>query len=800
MTDTPRLTIRRAAVLGAGVMGAQIAAHLANADVPVLLYDLAASDGPPEGIARASIARLGRLEPAPLATPGRAAHIEPASYAHDLARLGDCDLVIEAIAEKLEWKTALYAQVAPHLRADAVFASNTSGLSIATLAAALPAGLRARFCGMHFFNPPRYLPLVELIRHPDSDPQLLDALETWLTSWLGKHVLRAPDTPNFIANRVGVFSMLAVLRHTQTFGLGLDEVDALTGPAIGRPKSATYRTADVVGLDTLAHVVDTLRSTLPEDPWRASFTLPDWLQALIARGALGQKTGAGIYRKDGRTIRVLDPASADYRDSRGTVAAEVAAILARRDPVARFAALRASAHPQARFLWAIFRDLFHYCAVHLADIADSARDIDCALRWGFGWALGPFETWQAAGWRAVAEAIEADRVAGRTLSDAPLPAWVPALEGVHTPAGSYSPRRGSFAPRSTLAVYARQLCPERLLGEAAPEAGETLFENAGARLWRRPDIDARIGVLSFTSKMHALTEPVLAAIHAALDLAEAQLDGLVLWQRPPFAVGADLRQMRAEVMAVEDGGDPQRLDDIVAFFQRTALRLKYARVPVVAAIDGLALGGGCEFAMQVAHRVFALEAPIGLVEAGVGLIPAGGGCKEFVLRAARIGAQTANRDPFAAVQTAFLPIATAQVAKNAREAQEIGFAQPSDDVLLAAAELPYVAIRRARALAETGYRPPLPPRAVPVAGRDGIATLEMLLVNLRAGGQISEHDYRIGRALAEALCGGAVDPGTCVDETWLLGLERRLFVELLQTPETQARIAHMLETGKPLRN
>ncbi len=348
-------------------MGAQIAAHLANAGIPVVLFDLAAKEGDPNGLVAKAIAGLARQEPAPLAAKDRAASIEAANYGDGLGRLGECDLVIEAIAERLDWKRDLYEKIAPHVAANAILASNTSGLSLAALSAAVPAALRTRFCGIHFFNPPRYMYLVELIAAPETDAALLDALEAFLTTALGKGVIRAKDTPNFIANRIGIFSVLATMKHTEAFGLGFDVVDALTGPAIGRAKSATYRTADVVGLDTMAHVVKTMFDTLPDDPWHALFATPPTLAALVAQGALGAKAKAGFFRKVGKDIQVLDPAARDYRAAAGQVAPEVAELLKIRSPAEKFAKLRASAHPQAQFLWAIFRDLFHYSAYHLRD-------------------------------------------------------------------------------------------------------------------------------------------------------------------------------------------------------------------------------------------------------------------------------------------------------------------------------------------------------------------------------------------------------------------------------------------------
>ena len=777
-------------------MGAQIAAHCANADVPVVLFDLSAKEGDPNGIVNKALAGLKKLQPAPAATKARLAAIEAANYADDLAKLGECDLIIEAIAEKMEWKLDLYAKVAPHIRPDAIFASNTSGLSITALSEGMPADLRARFCGIHFFNPPRYMALVELIATASTDAAMLDQLETWLTTRLGKSIVRAKDTPNFVANRVGVFSILAVMHHTARLGLGFDEVDLLTGPKIGRPKSATYRTADVVGLDTLAHVVHTMKATLPDDPWHGYFDTPAWLAALIDKGALGQKTRAGIYTKQGKQIQVLDLGHQDYRESGGHIAPEVEEILKLRDPAEKFLELRACPHPQAQFLWAIFRDVFHYCAHHLGEIANNARDVDFAMRWGFGWGQGPFETWQAAGWQTTAKAIQEDIDAGHAMVSTPLPDWVFTREAVHEPAGSFSAADGTVHPRSTLRVYERQLYPETVLGEAPPDTGETLWENAGVRLWRRPDQDAGIGILSITSKMHAIGEEVLDGVIEAVARAEHDLDGLVVWHEAPFAVGANLMQVTEAIK----GGQFERLEQTVARFQQASMTLKHAQVPVVAAVQGMALGGGCEFVMHAAHRVMALESYVGLVEAGVGLIPAGGGCKEFALQADQLARRAAGGDVFLYIQNAFQTIAMATVAKSALEAVELGFAKASDDVLFNPHELLYAALRRARGLAEAGYRPPVINPGVKVAGRNGIATCEMMLVNMGEGGFISEHDYRVAKSAATALCGGEVESNARVSEQWILDVERALFVDLLKHEKTQARIVHMLETGKPLRN
>jgi 3-hydroxyacyl-CoA dehydrogenase len=789
-TVAQRFHVRQAAVLGAGVMGAQIAAHLANANVRPILFELAAEGKDKNANVRKALDNLARLEPSPLATKAALSQIVPANYDENLALLRDCDLVIEAISERMDWKKSLFEKVAPHLSPNVIFASNTSGLSITEMAKTLPAALRKRFCGIHFFNPPRYMRLVELVPTPDTEAGVLDQLETFLTTTLGKGVIRAKDTPNFIANRVGVFSMLATMHHTKQFNLGFDEVDALTGPAIGRAKSATYRTADVVGLDTMAHVVKTMADTLPADPWAPFYKAPDWLAELVAKGSLGQKTKAGIYTKKGKDILVLDLGRKDYRVSAGAIAEEVQAILKERNPGEQLAKLRASSNPQAQFLWAIFRDLFHYAATHLADIAHCARDVDLAIRWGFGWARGPFELWQAAGWKRVAQWITEDIAAGKTMAKGALPKWVFERDGVHAAEGSFSAETGKMVPRSGLPVYGRQLFPETVLGEKVAERGTTVFEDDGVRLWHMGD---RIAIVSFKSKMHSLGEEVLKGLDRAIDEAERGFDALVIWHEAPFAVGANLKAALEALKA----GQFEAFEQMVALFQQTSQRLKYALVPSVAAVEGMALGGGAEFVMHSQRAVVALESYIGLVEAGVGLLPAGGGLKEFAQRSA---AWAKGGDAFPELQRYFRMAAMAEVSRSAENAREMGFLRQGDVVVFHPAELLYVAKAEARSLADASARPALPPAQIPVAGDTGIATLKMMLVNMKEGGFISGHDYEIASRIAEILCGGAVEPGSLVDEKWLLDLERRHFVELGRMPKTQERIEHMLKTGKALRN
>ncbi|MEO5596659.1 MAG: 3-hydroxyacyl-CoA dehydrogenase/enoyl-CoA hydratase family protein [Lysobacteraceae bacterium] len=786
------LLVRRVAVLGAGVMGAQIAAHLVNAGVDTVLFDLPAKDGDASGIAKKAIANLVKLSPAPLAVKSLAGAITPANYDQDLQLLQGCDLVIEAIAEKLDWKKELYAKIVPHLSEGAILASNTSGLSINALAEVLDASIHERFCGVHFFNPPRYMHLAELIPCKKTNPQVLEKLETFLTTTLGKGVVYARDTPNFIGNRIGVFSILSTAYQTAQFKLGFDEVDALTGPLIGRPKSATYRTADVVGLDTMAHVIKTMGDTLADDPWHKYFKAPAWLQALVEKGALGQKTGAGIYRKVGRDIQVLDLAAQDYRISAGDVAPEVAEMLKLKDPVAKFAALRASELPQAQFLWAIFRDLFHYSAYHLASIAQTARDVDLAIRWGYGWKLGPFETWQAAGWKQIAGWIADDIVAGKAMSSAPLPDWVfDGRDGVHGPDGSYSPARNTRLPRSQLPVYQRQRFPDPVLGETF-DRGQTVFETDSVRMWHDGD---GIAVVGFKTKMHTVNDGVLEDLQQAITTAEQDFDGLVIWQdSEPFSAGADLKG----AMGLLKAGKVDDFDAMIATFQATSQRIKYALVPVVAAVRGMAFGGGCEFQMHSARTVAALESYIGLVEAGVGLLPGGGGLKEIATRAGLAAGQSG--DVFAGLKPYFETVAMGKVSTSALEAKELGLLRADDVIVFNAHELLYVAKQQARALAESGYRPPLPARQIPVAGDVGIATFKMMLMNMLEGRFISEHDFEVSTRIATVLCGGEIDRGSLVDEDWLIELERKHFVALAQMPKTQERIVHTLTTGKPLRN
>jgi 3-hydroxyacyl-CoA dehydrogenase len=821
-----KFQVRKVAVLGAGVMGAQIAAHLVNVNVPVVLFDLQAKEGPKNGIVTKAIDNLKKIKPAPLGLPELAGRIVAANYEEHLSLLTECDLVIEAIAERMDWKLDLYNRIAPALAPHAVVASNTSGLSITKLSEALPEAVRPRFCGIHFFNPPRYMQLVELIATPSTQARVMDDLETFVTSALGKSVVRAKDTPNFIANRVGIAGMLATMKEAQNFGLSFDVVDDLTGKKLGRASSGTFRTADVVGLDTMAHVIRTMQDNLgagkaAEDPFEALYETPAVLAGLLAKGALGQKTGAGFYKKVGKDIQRLDPATGEYVPAAGKAEPIVERML-KKPPAERLKLLRESSNPQAQFLWAILRDGFHYAAVHLASIADTARDVDFAMRWGFGVKQGPFELWQQAGWKQVAQWVQEDIDAGKALCSAPLPEWVWAVDGVHGTEGSFSPAQSKIRlhkieqslgpvkfsldanlsslkhlPLSPLVVYARQPFREDVVGAGAVDAlqsGTELYRNDEIRVWT-PDGD--IVVATITAKLHLISPAVTEGLVKAVEIAEGAYRGVVIWSPDDvFSAGANLESLMPVFMKLGSKGiapEEKKLQDAM-------LRLRYAQVPVVAAVRGLALGGGCEVAIYSARRVATVEAYMGFVEVGVGLVPGAGGLTYVARRASEMAAAgNANADLLKFLTDGFTNAAMAKVGISAHDSRKLGYLLEGDVIVPHKDELLYVALVQAKALAESGWRPPA--RApFPVAGRNAKATIQGQLANMRDGGFISAHDFHLASCIADVVCGGDVDAGSMVTEEYLMALERQHFCALLDHPKTQERIMGMLSTGKPVRN
>lgn len=780
--------VRKVAILGAGVMGAQIAAHFGNAGIPVVLFDLKASSGGANDLIKKAVDGLKKLSPKPLAWAQSLDYITIANYDDNLDLLLGCDLIIEAIAERIDWKEALYTKIANHVNDNAIIASNTSGLSIETLSKSLPEKLRSRFCGIHFFNPPRYMPLVELIPHAGTNAKVLPVLESFLVTSMGKSVILAKDTPNFIANRLGVFSMLVACIHAEKYNIPIEVVDQLTGKNLGRPKSATFRTADVVGLDVFAHVAKTMLDNC-KDGWESCYTVPVWMDKLMASGALGQKTKAGVYKKDKEGIKVIDLETGQYRLADKKADPKVLEILRLKTWAEKFDALNASDSAEAKFLLACFKDIFHYCAVLLGEIADTTRDMDFALRWGFGWSEGVFEIWQNAGWQKIAKWLSSEIEAGKTLGHRKLPNWVGTLDsGVYVDNKHFNIQKNALVERVQLPVYKRQLFPDLVINEKPSINEVVLYENAGVKLWSTGD---DIGILSFKTKMCTVNNDVLNGINEAIKIAEAKCIGMVIWQyKDVFSAGANLEEFGFSFMMNGADGVRQVIND---GHQTITQNIRYSRIPIIAAVKGFAFGGGCEIMLHCHGVVAALESYIGLVEAGVGLLPGWGGTTEMAYRA------SLAIDPWKDFEKRYKNLAMAQVAGSAREAQEMGFLRDSDTIVMNSREILLIAKEKAKFMAVSGFRTPVKPK-FKVFGKQGIATVNGLLANMYAGGQISDHDLLIAKNIATVMCGGEIEKGTVVSEDWVLKVELEKFIELATTEKTAARIQYMLTNGKPLRN
>lgn len=764
------MTFTNAAVLGAGTMGAQIALHLANAGVPVTLLDVSRE------AAVAGLARARALKPDPQFLPDTWTRVRTGSFDDDLARLADADWVLEAVVERIDVKRALLEKVAAVCRADAVLTTNTSGIPVSAIAEGWPIERRRRWLGTHFFNPPRYLPLLELVPTADTDPEVVERMATFGDRVLGKGVVVAKDTPNFIGNHLGLHGVAAILRAVESGRYTIDEVDAMTGPAIGRPGSATFRTMDIAGLDVLAHVMKNLEDRLPDEADRAWFRQPSLVTRLLERGALGEKTGRGFYerRRDAQgasAVFTLDPATLEYQPQRKPVFPSIAAAAAIDDTGARIRALFLGADTVGRFLRETLAPTLLYAARVAPDIAHSIDDIDRVMRWGFGWEIGPFETLDAIGLREVVDAASAAGVTG-----------VPPLIAEALAAGRNRLREAPMPARPGLLI----------LTEAARRS-QVVKTNAGASL-----VDLGDGVLAvqFHSKMNAIGGDTLAMIHAGITEAVTNHRALVVGNEAPnFSAGANLMLVLLEAQE----GNWDELDLMVRAFQRATMALRLSPVPVVVAPAGLALGGGCEMALH-ADRVHAAgDTFMGLVEVGVGLIPAGGGTKEMLARAmARLASPTA--DPLPAVQQAFETVALAKVSASGPDAARLGYLSALDTFSMNRERL--IADAKAQALARVaeGYRAPLPRTAIPVGGESLAAALKLGVHLAWRAGRATDHDVVVGRALAQIFAGGSLPHATTVTEQHLLDLEREAFLRLLGEPKTLARIQHTLTTGKPLRN
>ena len=800
------------AVLGSGTMGGQIAAHFANLGFDTMMFDTS------EEALSKSIVMMKKLKPTPFASASVSRLIKTSTY-DNLDALSSCDFIIESIVENLDIKKQLFKQISPHVNDNAILVTNTSGLSIQKIAESSPEKLRSRIFGVHFFNPPRYMPLVELIRTSYSDEVLLNKAEGFITSALGKEVVYAKDSPAFVANRIGVFSFMAVLKHAENFNLAADTVDALTGKRVGRPASATFRTLDVVGLDVMSNVVKNIYENAKDDPWIELFKIPDWIEALIEKGSLGSKTRKGIYEKVGKDIYVFDPKDGEYRLSDKTVSAKVKKILKDSGSIENaLLELSKSDDPQAQFLWSVHRDVFHYTAFHLEHVAETARCVDLALKSGFAWQKGIFEQVQITGWSQVRELLNKDIKEGKTLSTQPLPAWVMNQPFVYSDEGAFNPNKNQFIPRSSHPVYERQLNKALLSGEKQNQL-EVLIDGESTKLI---DIGNGIASISFKTKMNVLSASVLTELPECLDYLESNnFHALVFRQEQEhFCAGANLYEVISAIklgLLEKDPGVTSKakkkafevmhpelpkigklysIKNTVRMLQDLLMRLKHGKILTIAAVDGLALGGGCELLLHCNKVVASMNSYIGLVEVGIGGIPAGCGSKEMALRAYL---NKESDDIFPLLSKHFEQIAMAKVSVSALEAREMGYLKSEDVIIANPNELLYVAKHQALAMLESGYRSPLDD-TFKVVGKAGYANIMAQVANLFEGHFMSEHDKYCISSLAKVMTGSLVEENTVVNSKMILDLERKYFVELLGTQKTQDRIEFMLRNSKPLRN
>jgi 3-hydroxyacyl-CoA dehydrogenase len=798
-------------------MGSQIAGHLANNGIKCFLLDLApsVSAGAGDGkdgrkrpgrsqLAEAAMDRLLKLKPAPLYSNDVLKLITPGNFEDDLARIGEADWVIEAVAENPAIKAQVWSRIAPHIRPDAIASTNTSGIPIGSLAQALPADLRRRFLGTHFFNPPRYLHLLEVIPAADTDPNVVADISRFAEQVLGKGVVVARDIPNFISTRIGCYGMMAVLEAMEEFGIGPDEADSITGPAMARPRSATFRTLDLVGLDVFVDVCANVSRSVSDEAERKAFLPPQYFHQLIGRKWLGEKSGQGFYKRvqqDGKTeILALDPKSLEYRPQKRMQSAALAAVRDIEDPGERLKTVVNADDVAGRFAWRVLSRLLAYSAGKVGEVADDVASIDRAMRWGFGWELGPFETWDALGVKPTTERMRADGLN--------IPGWVEDLAATdgkfyrHEPAGS-----SQWAPRS-VAVPVPE--PSRTLSlERLRAIGRRVSARPGATIF---DIGDGVAFLDFHSPKQAIGGDMLDAIYESLETVPGDFRGLVIGShvRPNFSVGANLFLM---VMSAQDG-EWEQLEAMVRRFQYGMLGLKRASFPVVVTPFGLALGGGAEVVLAADRIVAAAESYIGLVEVGAGIIPGGGGCKEMLLRAYDgVALQYAGAGPRRGMLGQLVPepdvnpvlahlfevIGLARVSGSAVEARQMGFLRPFDVIVPNLDQVLYAAKHVVCELDEQGYTPPAP-QEVLVAGEGARAVLDLAAQHMVWGGFASEHDFKIARKLAHVLTGGDRPAGSRASEEYILDLEREAVMSLFGEPKTVARMQHLLETGRPLRN
>ncbi len=812
--------IEKAVVLGAGTMGSRIAAHFANAGLPCVLLDIVppnlpadASAGERNKIVRAGLDAAKKSKPAAFFTPALAEKIAIGNFEDDLARCAEADWIIEVVAENLEIKRKLLARVAQFRKPGAIVTTNTSGLPVRLIAEGMSEEFQQHWAGTHFFNPPRYLKLVEVIPGPKTSADVVESLSEFCDRRLGKGVVLAKDTPNFIANRIGTFSMLNALRLMGTLGMTVEEVDACTGPAVGWPKSATFRTADIVGLDVLVHVVKNIYETAPNDESREMYRVPALVEEMVKRGWLGDKTGQGFYKKvkgEGeREILTLDVNTMEYRARQKAKFASLEMGKAIEDTRERLRALVGpvlegqKGDKAQQFLWGALSEMCLYAARRVPEISDNVVDVDRAMRWGFAWELGPFEIMDAIGVKAFAGQA---RKEGRTLP--------PVIERVLSSGrkGFYESEKGTTTVLDIGSGGAKKIEEPKgvIILKSLKDAGREVERNTGASL-----IDLGDGVVccEFHAKMNAIGADLIAMLHKGLKRLETDFEAMVIAnQAVNFSVGANL-------MLVLVGAQEQEWDELhmaVKQFQNINLAIKYAPKPVVAAPQGLALGGGCEVSLHAAKIQAAAEAYIGLVETGVGLIPGGGGTKEMLIRANEHASGTgfslssspeSDLDLFHALKPSFEAIAMAKVGTSAEECRDLGYLRREDGVSMNRDRLVADAKEAALALVRGDYKPlaaswqeGAQTTQIKVLGEQFLAGAKLAIHMMLRGGYASEYDAHVGRKLANILAGGPLTSPQLVSEQYVLDLEREAFVSLCGEKKTQERIAHTLKTGKPLRN
>jgi 3-hydroxyacyl-CoA dehydrogenase len=794
------MRIRKVAVLGAGVMGSGIAAHLANSGVRALLLDIVPPKaGPGEDTASkafrnkftlGALANMRKQKPSPIVSEQVFTSIEVGNFEDDLGQLAECDWVIEVVKEDMAVKQALFAKVEQHARKDAIVSSNTSGLSIQGMLEGRGAEFRKRFLVTHFFNPVRYMKLLELVAGPETDAEVVKAIHRFGEEVLGKGIVYGKDTTNFIANRIGTYGMMRTLSEMQKAELSIEEVDKIFGPAMGRPKSAVFRTADIVGLDTFSHVAKNCYDTLTQDEEREVFAAPEFLQKMVAKGMLGDKTGGGFYKKDksagGKDILALDLKTLEYRPQAKVRYESLGAAKDVENVRERVATVLNGQDKAAKFAERITLDVLAYASRRIPEIADDVVNVDRGMRWGFAWDLGPFETWDAYG-------VKKGLARMKELGLKPA-AWVEDLVASGRES-FYGVAEGKDTywdiPSKSVKVVPENARTQRV--EYLKRGNKKITGNDSATLW---DMGDGVTLLEYHSKMNSIDDSIVAMMNTALDETEKNFKGLVIGNDGAnFSAGANIMAL---LMAAKSD-EFEAIRKMAGAFQAANQRMRYSPVPVVTAPFNLTLGGGAEATMGGNAIQASAELYMGLVEVGVGLIPGGGGTMQLLRNLYGPYAADKDFDAFPFIKKVFLAIGMAKVATSAEEARELGFLSPTDGISANRDFLLSDAKQRVLGMANAGFRAPRPTR-FRLPGPSGYATIDMMLYDMELNGQISAHDRKIAQKLAKVLTGGDTSPSVLLTEERMLELELEAFLSLCGEEKTQDRLMFMLEKGKPLRN